>query len=209
MPNMLSKCKLCRRAGEKLFLKGERCGSSKCSFGKKPYAPGQHKKKGGPMNEYGKQLLEKQTLKRTYGIREKQFSNYFDKASGKKGKLSDSLMASLELRLDNVIFRLGFADSRTQARQLVSHGFFTVNGKPVNIPSFEAKIGDIVAFKENKTGKKYLELLKENIAKKQKGVPAWIEMDPKNFLGKVIAIPVEKDIRVSADLQAIIEFYSR
>lgn len=209
MPSTLSKCKLCRRAGEKLFLKGERCGSAKCSFSKKPYAPGQHSKKGGPLNEYGKQLLQKQTLKRTYGVREKQFSNYFQKASGKKGRLSDALMESLEMRLDNVIFRLGFADSRSQARQLVSHGFFVVSGKSVNIPSFEVRIGDQISFKQNKAGKKYLEILKDGIGKKQKGVPAWLEMDPKEFQGKVMAVPTEKDIRVSADLQAIIEFYSR
>lgn len=209
MTNSLSKCKTCRRAGEKLFLKGDRCSSSKCSFDKKPYAPGQHKKKGGPVNEYGKQLLEKQTLKRTYGLNERQFSNYFKDAAGKKGKLADFLMANLETRLDNVVFRLGFAESRTQARQLVGHGFFEVNKKKVTIPSYAVKLGDIVSFRPSKADKKYLELLKEVAPKKQKGVPVWLEADYKNFVGKILSIPNERDSRVSADLQSIIEFYSR
>jgi len=183
---------------------------AKCSFTKKPYAPGQHSKKGGPVTDFGKQLLQKQTLKRSYGLREKQFKNYFKKAaSSSKEDFLDLLVRSLETRLDNVVYRLGFADSRAQARQLVGHGFLQVNEGAVNIPSFALKQGDVVSFKINKESKKYLDFLRDKIEKKKKEVPSWLELDAKELKGRLVALPNAKEVKMSADLQSVIEFYSR
>jgi len=204
-----AKCKLCRRAGKKLFIKGERCSSPKCALNKKPYAPGQHGKKGSGLTQYGKQLAQKQIAKRVYGTWEKQFKTYFQKAESQEGKLADMIVAQLESRLDNMVYRLGYATSRSQARQLVCHGFFLVNGKTVNIPSYELKKGDEISFRDSKVGKTYVKEVKERLTNKKSDMVAWLHMDNKTLKGKVMSIPTEDDIRLEADLKAIIEFYSR
>lgn len=210
MNEAVPKCESCRRAGKKLFLKGERCFSAKCAIIKKPYAPGQHAKKGAILTEYGRQLREKQILKWSYGLRERQFKKYYQEASKKEGNFSDILIGRLETRLDNVIYRLNFADSRKQARQLVSHGFFLVNNRTVNVPSYQVKVGDEIAFKASKENKGYTILLKDSLeGKKKKETPAWLDTDTKNLKGKLVAVPTKDDISPEADPQAVIEFYSR
>jgi small subunit ribosomal protein S4 len=209
MNNSNSKCKLCRRAGKKLFLKGERCFSAKCAFTKKPYSPGQHSKKGAILSEYGKQLAQKQTIKRVYGLREKQFRKYFQDSKRKEGNFGDILIGRLETRLDNLAFRLGFAESRVAARQLVSHGFLQVNGKPVNIPSQALKPGDIVTIRPSKENRKLVAELRERLVNKQKEIPTWVEVDPKKLTGKLLTIPGVTEVNPEADPQVIVEFYSR
>jgi len=204
-----AKCKLCRRAGKKLFLKGERCSSPKCAIIKKPYFPGEHGKKGGALTQYGKQLAQKQTIKRTYGLWEKQFRRYFKKAESQQGKIADALIVQLETRLDNAVYRLGFAASRSQARQLVGHGFFLVNGKTVNIPSFQLDKGDEISFRESKKNKTYFKSITEQLKGKKLDLPTWLDVETKDVKGRVVSIPNEDDARLEADLQAIIEFYSR
>jgi len=204
-----SKCKLCRRAGKKLFLKGERCFSSKCAVVKKPYAPGQHSKPAGAISEYGKQLAQKQTMKRFYRLSERQFRKYFENSTGKEGKFADILIGNLETRFDNIVYRMGFSDSRAEARQLVGHGFFLINGKTVNIPSYSVKVGDQISFRSSKEGKNYLKNLREKLVNKKKDVPTWLEMDPKKMEGKLISVPTTAEINPEAEPQAIVEFYSR
>lgn len=209
MKNNNDKCKLCRRSGKKLFLKGERCFSAKCAIVKKPYAPGQHSKQAGALSEYGKQLAQKQTMKRLYGLNERQFKRYFNACVGKEGNFGDLLIGCLETRLDNFVYRIGFGESRSGARQLVSHGFFKVNGKPANIPSYALKLGDTVGFSLFKENRNYVKNLREKLENKKKDLPAWTEMDPKKLEGKLVSIPNTEDVHPEADLQAIVEFYSR
>jgi small subunit ribosomal protein S4 len=209
MNDTSARCKLCRRAGKKLFLKGERCFSAKCAVVKKPYAPGQHSKPAGALSEYGKQLAQKQTLKRFYRLSERQFRKYFEASVKKEGKFSDQLIGSLETRLDNVVYRLGFSESRAEARQLVGHGFFLVNEKTVNIPSFSVKPGDQIGFRPSKESRTYLKNLREKIANKKKDVPAWLEVDAKSMTGKLVIKPTTTEINPEGDPQAIVEFYSR
>ena len=209
MNNNSPKCKLCRRAGKKLFLKGERCFTAKCAVIKKPYAPGQHAKPAAPLSEYGKQLAQKQTMKRFYRLSERQFKRYFSLAVAKEGSFADTIIGLLETRLDNVVYRLSFGDSRSEARQLVSHGFFLVNGNTVNIPSYQVKLGDVVSFRPSKETRVYVKNLKEKLVNKKKDVPTWLTVDPKKVEGKVIAIPTTKEVNPEANLQAIVEFYSR
>lgn len=204
-----SKCKLCRRAGKKLFLKGERCFSAKCAFTKKPYGPGQHSKKGAILSEYGKQLAQKQTIKRVYGMRERQFRKYFKDSKQKEGNFGDILIGKLETRLDNLVFRLGFAQSRKAARQLVSHGFLKVNDKPVNIPSQELNPGDAISFRPAKEKLKLAGEIRERLANKKQEVPEWLELDAKKLTGKLVSVPGVMEVNPEADLQAIVEFYSR
>ena len=211
-----SKCKMCRRAGEKLFLKGERCFTPKCAISRNPGLPGMHRsskgssksKRGGRGgSEFGKQLAEKQKVKRSYGLREKQFRKYFDAASKKHAATSDVLAQLLEARLDNVIYRLGFAGSRSQARQTAGHGHFIVNGRRVDIPSFQLKIGDVVAIRSGSASKVAFKDLKTALKKYQP--PEWLELDKDNLVGKVKRLPTLQEIDMPFKLQLITEFYSR
>ena len=198
-------CRLCRREGQKLFLKGERCYSTKCALEKRNYAPGQHGQSRKKMSEYGLQLREKQKAKRFYGVLETQFRNLFDKAAKKKGITGENLLIMLESRLDNVVFRMGFASSRKEARQLVNHGHFTVNGKKVDIPSFEVKAGDVVKVKEKSTSSPKFKEIKEMTI----SVPSWITVDVDKLEGKVVALPKREDIDTPIEEHLIVELYSK
>lgn len=206
-----SKCKICRRAGIKLFLRGERCFSPKCAMVKKPYAPGQkRKKRARAISEYGKELKEKQRLKEWYNLRERQFRKYVKDALRKKGKAEDTadlLIKSLESRLDNVVFRLGFASSRAQARQLVSHSHFLINGKPVNIPSYQVKKNDIIKLKPKSSKKNAFQNISAKL-KKQK-MSNWLNLDAEKFEGKVTGSPSFKEAAPPVEISSIFEFYSR
>ena len=198
-------CRICRREGQKLFLKGERCYSSKCAIERRNYAPGQHGQARKKMSEYGVQLREKQKAKRFYGVQETQFRNLFDKAAKKTGKTGENLMVLLETRLDNVVFRLGFAASRKEARQLVTHGHFTVNGKKADIPSMEVKAGDVIAVKEkSQSSPKFKEIKEMSIT-----VPAWMAVDVNKLEGKVVAMPRREDIDTPIAEHLIVELYSK
>jgi len=205
-------CKICRRAGQKLFLKGEKCYSPKCPFLKKSYPPGQKSKKRRTrrLSEYGKELLEKQRVRYWYGLSEKQFANYVKDILNKRGEIQDTslrLIRNLEKRLDNVVFKLGFAPSRKQARQLVNHGHFLVNGKSVNIPSYQVKKDDLISLKESKKKKKIFGKTSLNLSKVE--IPKWLKMDKKKLEGKVVAEPSFEDAGVPAEIPAIFEYYSR
>lgn len=209
MATIDSKCKLCRRAGEKLFLKGDRCLSPKCAMVRRPYAPGIHghtPSRGG--SEFGRQLAMKQKIKRLYGVMERQFRHHFDEVHKGHGITGDRLIARLECRLDNVIYRLGFAVSRTQAKQLVSHKMFEVNGKRVNIPSFEVYAGDVIVLKQNKKDKQFFKDRME-ILKNKKDVPHWLHLDVEKLSGKVLALPHRDDVGVRIDAQMVVEYYSK
>ena len=198
-------CKLCRREGQKLFLKGERCYSSKCAIQRRNYAPGQHGQARKKQSEYGLQLREKQKAKRFYGVPETQFRNLFEKAAKKQGKTGENLMIFLETRLDNVVFRLGFAASRKEARQLVTHGHFTVNGKKADIPSMEVKAGDVIKVKERSVSSpKFKEIKEMSIT-----VPSWMTVDVDKLEGKVVAMPRREDIDTPIAEHLIVELYSK
>lgn len=203
-----SKCKLCRREGTKLFLKGQRCHTEKCSFNKRPYAPGEHGNTGRrKQSEYGTQLREKQKTKRIYNVLEKQFRNYFKKADKMKGITGENLLQLLELRLDNVVYRLGFGRSRTEARQVVRHDHIMVNGSKVNIPSYEVKAGDVI---EIKADNKDMERFKDVLAvTESKPVPSWLEADKKKLNGKVVSIPNREEIDIPVNETLIVELYSK
>ena len=207
-----AKCKKCRRAGDKLFLRGDRCLSQKCALIRRNSAPGPQgkKKKFGGLSEYGKQLKEKQKLKFWYGLREKQFKNYFKEALSKRKQLEDidlHLGQKLESRLDNIIFRFGFASSRIQARELLNHGHFFLNGKRCNIPSIQTKKGDVVCVKPISFKKKYFQNLLPLIKKYQ--VPSWLELDKEKLEGKILRMPQLEEINLPVELSIILEFYSR
>lgn len=207
--NLASKCKLCRRAGEKLFLKGERCLSPKCAMVRRPYLPGIHghnPQRG--QSEFGRQLAMKQKIKRLYGVMERQFRHHFDEVKKTPGITGNQLLSRLERRLDNVVYRLGFAPSRVLAKQLVSHKMFEVNGKRVNIPSFEVHTGDIVKLKQTKRDKTYFKNLMEMLANK-KDVPHWLMLDMTMLEGKVVGLPVREDVGVNVDPQMVVEYYSK
>ena len=198
-------CKLFRREGQKLFLKGERCYSTKCAIERRNYAPGQHGQARKKQSEYGLQLREKQKAKRFYGVPETQFRNTFEKAENKKGQTGENLMIALETRLDNVVFRLGFAASRKEARQLVTHGHFTVNGKKANIPSMEVKAGDVIKVKEkSQSSPKFKEIKEMSIT-----VPSWMTVDVEKLEGKVVAMPRREDIDTPIAEHLIVELYSK
>ncbi|MEE0741328.1 MAG: 30S ribosomal protein S4 [Emergencia sp.] len=198
-------CRLCRREGQKLFLKGERCYSGKCAIEKRNYAPGQHGQARKKTSEYGLQLREKQKAKRFYGMQEKQFRNLFDKAARRQGKTGENLLVLLETRLDNVVYRLGFASSRKEARQLVVHGHFTVNGKKATAPAMELKAGDVVKVKEKSTSSpKFKEIKEMSIT-----VPAWMAVDVEKLEGKVVAMPTREDIDTPVAEHLIVELYSK
>lgn len=202
-----AKCRLCRRAGCKLFLKGEKCYKSICPFEQRPVAPGQHGAGRHKVSEYGTQLAEKQKAKRIYGVLEKQFKDYFVEADRMKGVTGENMLSLLERRLDNVVYRLGFAPSRSTARQLVTHAHFTVNGKNVNIASYQLKAGDVISVKENKRNNKYFEAFKQT--QKSTNVPKWLEFDAEKLEGKVIALPKREDIDMQIQEQMIVELYSK
>jgi small subunit ribosomal protein S4 len=198
-------CKLCRREGQKLFLKGERCYSTKCALEKRNYAPGQHGQARKKQSDYGNQLREKQKAKRFYGVQETQFRNMFDKAAKKSGKTGDNLLIMLETRLDNAVFRLGFAASRKEARQLVTHGHFTVNGKKANIPSMEVKAGDVIAVKsKSQQSPKFKEIRDMQIT-----VPQWMDVDVNKLEGKILALPTREQIDTPIAEHLIVELYSK
>ncbi|KKT71847.1 MAG: 30S ribosomal protein S4 [Candidatus Moranbacteria bacterium GW2011_GWF1_44_4] len=210
--DLSNKCKLCRRATEKLFLKGDRCGTPKCAMVRKPYVPGVHGKKGRrPQGEFGQQMAMKQRVKRIYGVMERQFKKYFHDVKDKPGVTGDLLMQKLEMRLDNVIFRAGFAPSRQSARQLVGHSQFLINGKKINIPSREVKIGDVISAKPNKTKGEYFKQLAARLKEKKGGTPpsGWLETVPNEIVVKIKSKPTRNDLDLHVDAQVIVEFYSR
>ena len=198
-------CRLCRREGCKLFLKGERCVTAKCAIERRPVVPGQHGLLRRKEKEYGTQLREKQKVKRAYGVSEKQFHNLYLEAVRQKGVTGDTLLSLLERRLDNVIYRMGIGSSRSEARQIVSHRHITVNGKPVNISSYKVDKGDVIAIKENKRA---LEMFKS--LKGQKPVmPKWLEFDGGKLTGKILDLPKREDIDLNIQENLIIELYSK
>lgn len=200
-------CRLCRREGIKLYLKGDRCYTDKCAIDRRAYAPGQHGQNRKKVSEYGLQLREKQKARRIYGVLERQFSNYFDKAERQQGITGENLLRLLERRLDNVVYRLGFALSRPEARQLVRHNHFTVNGRKANIPSILLEVGDVIQIKEKSRDSDKFQEIKENIA--HKNPPAWLELDREQLTGKVIALPSREQIDVPLQEHLIVELYSR
>ncbi|QNO14763.1 30S ribosomal protein S4 [Alkalicella caledoniensis] len=200
-------CRLCRREGTKLFLKGERCYTPKCAIDRRNYAPGQHGQARKKVSEYGMQLREKQKLRRIYGVLEKQFRNYFKEANRRQGVTGENLLQILESRLDNQVFRLGFGTSRVEARQLVTHGHFTVNGKKVDIPSYLTKPGDVIQVKEKSQDSPKFKDLREFAA--TQNVASWLERDVEALSGKVLATPSREDIDVPVAEHLIVELYSR
>ena len=202
-----SKCRLCRREGSKLFLKGDKCYKTSCPFERRPVAPGQHGAGRKKISEYGLQLREKQKVKRIYGVLEGQFRKYYEKADRMKGITGENMLSLLERRLDNVIFRMGIAASRSQARQLVTHAHFAVNGKAVDIASYEVKEGDVITVKESKKENKYFTELKA--AGKNNNMPKWVEFDLETLTGKVLALPTREDIDQQIAEHMIVELYSK
>ena len=200
-------CRLCRREGQKLFLKSERCYSEKCSVGLRGYAPGQHGQGRKKSSEYGMQLRAKQTARRFYGVQENQFHHYFEIAERKQGITGDNLLRILESRLDNVVYRVGFASSRAEARQLVGHGHYEVNGKRVDIASYLLKAGDVVSICEKSRASEKIKAVVE--ANSARPVPEWIDVDRNNLSAKVIALPTREQIEAPVDEQLIVEFYSK
>ncbi|MCI9256552.1 30S ribosomal protein S4 [Oscillospiraceae bacterium 42-9] len=200
-------CKLCRREGQKLFLKGERCYTDKCAISRRAYAPGQHGQGRKKTSEYGLQLRAKQMTRRFYGVLEGQFHHYYEMATNMPGKAGDNLLILLESRLDNVVYRCGWASSRAEARQLVVHGHFTVNGKKVDIPSYLVKPGELVAIKDkSRQSDKFKAVLEANSAKP---VPKWLDVDAANAQAKVDALPTREDIDLEVDETLIVELYSK
>jgi small subunit ribosomal protein S4 len=202
-----AECRLCRREGLKMFLKGSRCYTDKCAVDRKENPPGQHGRTRSKFSDYGNQLREKQKVKRIYGILEKQCRLYFKKASRQKGVTGDNFLFLLERRLDNVVFRLGFATSRNEARQLVTHRHFKVNGSLVDIPSFLVKLGDIVEPKEK--SKKVARITEAIESVDRRGVPRWLELDKPNFKGKISDFPTREEITIPIQEQLIVELLSR
>ena len=200
-------CRICRREGQKLFLKGSRCYTDKCSISRRNYAPGQNGQKRKKLSEYGTQLREKQKTKSFYGVGEKQFRKYFDIASNTKGKTGEVLLQLLESRLDNVVYRLGFGSSRAQARMLVTHGTFEVNGKKVDIASYLVKPGDVIAVREIR---KDNGTIKNNIEENaSRPVPEWLEKDAEKLSGKVVRLAAREDIDLPVEEHLIVELYSK
>lgn len=204
-------CKLCRREGEKLFLKGSRCLTPKCAVERRAYPPGQHGREGqyrrGRASDYLLQLREKQKARRIYGVFERQFGNYFVKAEKRPGLTGTNLLVMLESRLDNVLYRLGFADSRAQARQIVAHGHVMLNGRKTNIPSALVSAGSMVSIRPESLRRTYFKGLRQNLDERR--VPRWLSLDPRNLSAKVMHLPSREDIDVSLNEQLIVEYYSR
>lgn len=198
-------CKLCRREGVKLYLKGDRCYTDKCAVVKRAYAPGQHGQSRKKLTNYGIQLREKQKARRIYGVLEAQFRKYYAEADRQKGITGENLLRILEMRLDNVAYRLGFGNSRHESRQLVRHGHFTVNGKKVNIPSYEVKVNDVIAVKEkSRTTDKF-----KAFAETATNVPKWLTVDKDKMEGQVISTPQREDVDIPVNETLIVELYSK
>ena len=200
-------CKLCRREGQKLFLKGERCYSDKCALSRRSYAPGQHGQNRKKVSEYGLQLRAKQKTRRFYGVLEGQFAKYFEMATKQQGMAGENLLRILESRIDNIVYRAGMASSRAEARQLVRHGHFTVDGKKVNIPSFLVKEGQVITVKEGSRKSPKFEAIAAAAA--HHTAPGWLDFDKDNLVGKVNAMPTREDIDLPINEQLIVELYSR
>ena len=200
-------CRLCRREGTKLFLKGDRCFKEKCAFERRGYAPGQHGRRRSKIQGYGIQLREKQKVKRTYGVLERQFRNYFARAAKSKGITGTMLLQMLERRLDNVVYRLGFASSRSMARQLVSHGHIQVNGRKVTIGSALVRPGSVIALREKSRKNEQVKICLDTA--KGRGVPSWLELDADQFQGTVKQLPTREDISMPVQEQLIVELYSK
>ncbi len=200
-------CRLCRREGQKLFLKGERCYSKKCAVDRRTYAPGQHGQGRKKVSEYGRQLRTKQYARRYYGVLEGQFRHYFEMAEKMPGVTGENLLRLLESRLDNVIYRLGLASSRAEARQLVLHGHYTVNGRKVNIPSFLTKVGQVIAVKDGSRQKEKLKAIVE--ANSSRPIPKWLELNRETLEAKVVAVPNREDIDLPIEETLIVELYSK
>lgn len=200
-------CRICRREGEKLFLKGEKC-FTKCTFERRASKPGQHgAARGRKPSGYALQLREKQKVRKTYGILERQFKRHFDTAARKAGKTSDNLIQLLEMRMDNIVYRFGFADSRAQARQLVAHGHFRLNGRKLDIPSAMVKAGDEITVRSQSINTEYFKARALLLA--QKGVPSWLRVDPNTMTGRVLAAPTPQDLNLPFNEQLVVEFYQR
>ena len=200
-------CRLCRREGAKLFLKGSRCYSKKCAFERRPSPPGQHGVRRRKMGDFGIQLREKQKVRRVYSVLERQFHNYFVVAEHQEGVTGENLLRCLETRLDNVVFRLGFASSRAQARQLVTHGHFTVNGVPTDIPSYVTKPGDRIEVRESRRELDPFKNAKETLRSHQ--APEWLGLEPARLAGRVLSLPRRDQMPLDLNEQLVVEFYSR
>ena len=200
-------CRLCRREGLKLYLKGTRCYTKKCSFERRPTPPGQHGVRRRKVGDYGLQLREKQKVRRVYGVLEKQFRNYFVEATRHSGVTGEYLLRSLEQRMDNVVYRLGFAPSRAAARQLVAHGHFAVNGVPTNIPSYSLRIGDKVEVRASHRERELFKVVKETLKSHQ--APDWLSLDAGNLSGTVLAMPRRDQMPLDFNEQLVVEYYSR
>ena len=200
-------CRLCRREGVKLFLKAERCYTDKCAMERRPYPPGMHAQGRKKLTEYGLRLREKQKAKRIYGVLERQFRNYFEKAERQKGVTGENLLRLLERRLDNVVYRLGLAGSRAEARQLVRHGHFTVNGRKADIPSYQVRIGDEIAVRDKSKESPKFKAIAE--ALQHRTPPPWLELDKDNLRGRVLRFPNREEIDVPVEEHLIVELYSR
>ncbi len=204
-------CKLCRREGEKLFLKGSRCVSPKCAIERRNYPPGQHGRDRsfgrGRASDYSLQLREKQKVRRIYGVLERQFRRYYREALKSTGLTGSMILQLLERRLDNTVYRMGFADSRAQARQLVSHGHFAINGRRINVPSYQVRIGDEVSVRDGSRGRKYFKMLREGGAANV--APQWVTRDINALVGEVTRMPEREDIEMSINEQLVVEYYSR
>lgn len=201
-------CRLCRRENLKMFLKGDRCYSDKCAFDRRSYSPGQHgQRRGKKFSDYGVQLREKQKTKRLYGLSEKQFRLFFERAERQKNITGTNLLVMLERRIDNVVYRLGFVSSRSQGRHFVKHNHFKVNGKKINIPSYMIKIGDVLELNETSRNVKAMSDSLDAVARR--GVPQWLELEKENFKGRVKSFPVREDITMPIQEQLIVELYSK
>jgi small subunit ribosomal protein S4 len=202
-----SVCRLCRREGAKLYLKGSRCYSKKCAFERRPTPPGQHGVRRRKVGDYGLQLREKQKVRRTYSVLERQFKNYFDAAEARPGVTGENLLRMLELRLDNAVFRMGFATSRAAARQLVTHGHFAVNGRPTNVPSYQLKAGDRVEVRESHRDREPFKVAKETLRSHQP--PDWLSIDAAKLSGTVLDQPRRDQMPLDLNEQLVVEYYSR
>ncbi len=202
-----SDCRLCRRENLKLYLKGDRCYSDKCAVERRAYPPGQHGQGRTKFSNYGLQLREKQKVKRLYGVMEKQFRNFFEKAERQKGITGTNLLVLLERRLDNLVYRLGFANSRSEARQLVRHGHFTVGGRKVDVPSYLVKVGEVIELKEK--SRKIAKIGESLEAVARRSIPSWLELEKEQFRGRLTALPTREEITMPIKEQLIVELYSK
>ncbi len=200
-------CRICRREGEKLFLKGDRCYSEKCAVERRKYPPGQHGQGYRKLSDYGVQLREKQKVRKIYGLLERQFRRYFYEAERRKGITGEILLQLVESRLDNIVYRMGFAPNRRRARQLISHGHIVVNGKEINLPSYQVKEGDSVSVKDS--SRDMPEIIDSLSKVEHRGIPAWVEVDSVNHTGKVLRIPSRDEIQLPIQEQLIVELYSK